>query len=164
MTDRVERAGLKVAPELVEFVETEALPGTGVAPETFWAGLSRLVEDYGPRNRALLARREELQAQIDAWHLRNRNAPHDHAAYVRFLEEIGYLLPEGAAFEVETAGSTPRSPPSPDRSLSCRSPTRAMRSTPRTRAGGAFTTRSTAPTQWAATRLPAGTTGAMALG
>jgi malate synthase len=107
MTDRVERAGLKVAPELVEFVETEALPGTGVAPETFWAGLSRLVEDYGPRNRALLARREELQAQIDAWHLRNRNAPHDHAAYVRFLEEIGYLLPEGAAFEVETAGVDP---------------------------------------------------------
>ena len=107
MNDPVLRAGLQIAPELVAFVETEALPGTGVAPETFWAGLSRLVEDYGPRNRALLERRADLQAQIDAWHLRHRNAPHDHAAYVRFLEEIGYLLPEGEAFEIETDGIDP---------------------------------------------------------
>jgi malate synthase len=107
MTDRVERAGLKIAPELVDFVETEALPGTGVSAEAFWAGLGTLIGEFGPRNRALLDRREALQAEIDAWHLRHRNAPHDHEAYRQFLEEIGYLLPEGEDFEIDTAGIDP---------------------------------------------------------
>jgi malate synthase len=107
MTERADRAGLKVARELTEFLETEALPGTGVAAADFWAGFAALVADCAPRNRALLARREELQAQIDAWHIRHRNAPHDHEAYKRFLEEIGYLLPEGEAFEIETANVDP---------------------------------------------------------
>jgi malate synthase len=107
MTERVERGGLQIARELAEFVEAEALPGTGVTAGTFWDGFGALVAEYGPRNRALLARREELQAEIDAWHVRHRNAPHDHEAYKRFLEEIGYLLPEGGAFEIETAGVDP---------------------------------------------------------
>jgi malate synthase len=107
MTERVDRAGLKIARELAEFVEAEALPGTGVAAADFWAGFGALVAECGPRNRALLARRDELQAQIDAWHIRHRNAPHDHEAYKRFLEEIGYLLPEGEAFEIETANTDP---------------------------------------------------------
>ena len=107
MSARVERAGLKIAPELVEFVETEALPGTEVPADAFWAGVAGLVEEFGPRNRALLARREELQAEIDAWHVRHRNAPHDHEAYKRFLEEIGYLLPDGESFEIETANVDP---------------------------------------------------------
>jgi len=107
MTERVERGGLQVARELAEFVEQEALPGTGVSAETFWGGFGALIAEFGPRNRALLARREELQAEIDAWHVRHRNAPHDHEAYKRFLEEIGYLLPEGPAFEIETTGVDP---------------------------------------------------------
>jgi malate synthase len=107
MTERVDRAGLKVAREFADFVEAEALPGTGVAAADFWAGFGALVAEYGPRNRALLARRDELQAQIDAWHIRHRNAPHDHEAYKHFLEEIGYLLPEGESFEIETANVDP---------------------------------------------------------
>jgi malate synthase len=107
MTERVDRDGLKVARELADFVEAEALPGTGIAAADFWAGFGALVAAYGPRNRALLARRDELQAEIDAWHVRHRNAPHDHEAYKRFLEEIGYLLPEGEAFEIETANTDP---------------------------------------------------------
>ena len=107
MTDRVERAGLQIARELAEFVEREALPGSGVTAETFWGGFGTLVAEFGPRNRALLARRDELQAEIDAWHVRHRNAPHDHEAYKRFLEEIGYLLPEGGDFEIETSGVDP---------------------------------------------------------
>jgi malate synthase len=107
MTERVARAGLQIARELADFVEVEALPGTGVTAETLWSGFGALVAEYGPRNRALLARRDELQAEIDAWHVRHRNAPHDHEAYKRFLEEIGYLLPEAAPFEIETTQVDP---------------------------------------------------------
>jgi len=99
---RVARSDLRVAPELASFLEDEALPGTGVAPETFWAGLSTLVHEFGPRNAALLERRAELQAQIDAWHLERRDQPHDREAYKAFLEDIGYLLPEGGEFTIET--------------------------------------------------------------
>src|SRR6056297_719279 len=94
MTTRVERTGLRIASELADFIESEALPGTGVGAETFWQGLSDLVHDFGPRNRELLGVREALQKQIDDWHIRHRNHPHDHEAYKAFLEEIGYLLPE----------------------------------------------------------------------
>ena len=104
---RVARSDLRVAPELASFLEEEALPGTGVAPETFWAGLSTLVHEFGPRNAALLERRAELQAQIDAWHIERRNQPHDREAYKAFLEEIGYLLPEGGEFTIETENVDP---------------------------------------------------------
>jgi len=104
---RLAKAGLEVAAELAAFIEDEALPGTGVAPEAFWEGLSRLVHDFGPRNRALLAIRDEMQAKIDAWHVANRDTPHDHEAYKAFLAEIGYLLPEGEAFEIDTANVDP---------------------------------------------------------
>ncbi|MCR9219753.1 MAG: malate synthase G [Alphaproteobacteria bacterium] len=102
-----ERAGLAVAAELAAFIEREALPGTGVAPEAFWDGLSALIHEYGPKNAALLATREELQRKIDAWHLAHRDRPHDHEAYKAFLTEIGYLAPEGEAFEIETANTDP---------------------------------------------------------
>ena len=95
--------GLTIAPELVDFVENQALPGTGIAAGDFWAGLSRLAHEMGPENRALLQKREDIQAKIDAWHVAHRDQAHDHTAYRAFLEEIGYLLPEGPAFEVETA-------------------------------------------------------------
>ncbi|MCG6557794.1 malate synthase G [Ruegeria sp. 1NDH52C] len=107
MSGRVERNGLKVAGELADFIETRALPGTGVEPADFWAGMARMVAELAPVNRALLARREALQEQIDAWHVAHRDRPHDHEAYKAFLAQIGYLLPEGAAFEIETADTDP---------------------------------------------------------
>ncbi|MFD2738555.1 malate synthase G [Sulfitobacter aestuarii] len=107
MTERAERNGLQVDRRLVEFVESRALPGTGVKAEAFWAGLAELVNDFGPQNRALLDRRGEMQEKIDAWHIANRDRPHDHEAYKAFLAEIGYLLPEGGDFEIETQNVDP---------------------------------------------------------
>jgi malate synthase len=88
-------------------IEKEALPGTGVASEQFWRGLSALVHEKGPKNRALLARRDELQASIDAWHRERRGKPHDQAEYTAFLQQIGYLVPEGPDFGVETENVDP---------------------------------------------------------
>ncbi len=96
-------AGLHVAPELLAFV-AEAADGTGVAPGAFWSGFAALVRDLAPRNAALLARRDELQAQIDAWHTSQGAGPYDAAAYTDFLRGIGYLLPEPEPFEVGTMG------------------------------------------------------------
>ncbi|UWQ40215.1 malate synthase G [Leisingera aquaemixtae] len=104
---RVEKQGIQVAPELADFIEKQALPGTGVEAETFWKGLAELVNGFGPENRALLAKREDIQARIDAWHIANRDKPHDHEAYKAFLAEIGYLLPEGGDFEIETQNVDP---------------------------------------------------------
>ena len=107
MVARIEVAGLQVAEELHAFVETQALPGSGVESQAFWDGLSKLIHDFGPRNRALLEKREDLQAKIDAWHIANRGNAHDHEAYKAFLAEIGYLLPEGDSFEIDTANVDP---------------------------------------------------------
>ncbi|MCL4747757.1 MAG: malate synthase G, partial [Burkholderiaceae bacterium] len=107
MTDRIELHGLKVARPLHELIEREALPGTGVTPERFWKGLSDLVHGLGPKNRALLARRDELQSKIDAWHLARKGKAHDQAAYTAFLAEIGYLVPQGGEFSIETAHVDP---------------------------------------------------------
>jgi len=107
MSDRVTTHGLQVDRQLFDFVETRALPGTGVAPETFWSGFAKLIQDLTPRNRALLAKREDLQGKIDAWHLARRNQSHDPAAYKAFLQEIGYLLSEGPDFKIETTNVDP---------------------------------------------------------
>ena len=98
---------LRVARKLHDFVNDEALPGTGVAPEAFWAGLDAIVHDLAPRNRELLARRDALQAEIDSWHRERRDRPVDPAAYRAFLEKIGYLAPEGPAFAARTANVDP---------------------------------------------------------
>jgi malate synthase len=103
MTSRIERAGLSVDPAMLDFVERQALPGAGISPDRFWRGFAGIVADLAPRNRELLARRDALQAQIDAWHREHRGKPHDHLAYRAFLEKIGYLLPEGEAFAIDTA-------------------------------------------------------------
>lgn len=95
--------GMQVAAHLAEFIETKALPGTGVSSESFWSGLSGLVNGLGDENRALLAKRAEIQGKIDAWHIDQRGKPQDAAAYEAFLREIGYLVPEGDDFEIETA-------------------------------------------------------------
>jgi malate synthase len=94
--------GMQVASHLAEFIETKALPGTGVSSESFWSGLSALVNGLGDENRALLAKRAEIQGKIDAWHIDQRGKPQDAAAYEAFLREIGYLVPEGDDFEIET--------------------------------------------------------------
>ncbi len=107
MQAMVERSGLKVAPVLCGFVEEKVLPGTGLDHAQFWQGFSALVHDLTPKNRALLAHRAALQAQIDDWHLARRNQVHDRDGYKAFLEEIGYLVPELAPFEIETSGVDP---------------------------------------------------------
>ncbi|KUP93796.1 malate synthase G [Tritonibacter horizontis] len=99
--------GMQVASELADFIETKALPGTGVNADRFWAGLAGLVNGMGDENRALLRKRETIQAQIDAWHQERRGQPHDAAAYKAFLQEIGYLVPENGDFQIETAGVDP---------------------------------------------------------
>jgi len=106
MTDRIEIAGLRIAPELHAFVAGEAIPGTGVDADAFWSGFSELVHDLAPKNRALLKKRDDIQEKIDAWHRAN-GAPSDLDAYKDFLTEIGYLLPEGPAFSVETDNVDP---------------------------------------------------------
>ncbi|WP_037300659.1 malate synthase G [Rubritepida flocculans] len=98
---------LHVAPELKSFIEAEALPGTGVSAEAFWSGLGSLLADLAPRNAALLAKRDALQAKIDAWHRAHPQKPIDAAAYEAFLREIGYLLPEPEDFAVTTANVDP---------------------------------------------------------
>ncbi len=94
---------LKVATELQRFIAEDALPGTGVAEAAFWSGFAAIIRDLAPKNRALLARRDALQAQIDTWHRARRSQTHDAAAYKAFLSEIGYLVPEGPDFTVDTA-------------------------------------------------------------
>jgi malate synthase len=98
---------LRVAAPLHELVEKRVLPGTGVAANAFWTGLGELIERLTPKNRALLARRDELQAKIDAWHREHAGKPHDAAAYKRFLTEIGYLEPEPDDFTISTTNVDP---------------------------------------------------------
>ena len=103
MTHRTSQGGLQVATVLNNLLTQRICPGTGLAPETVWAALEKIVADLVPRVRALLAKRDDLQAQIDGWHQRHAGVPHDAAAYQEFLGAIGYLLPEGPDFSATTA-------------------------------------------------------------
>ena len=104
MVERVEIGGLKIAKTLHDFANTEALPGTGVTPEAFWAAADAIIHDLAPKNAALLADRDALQAEIDAWHRERRGALLDLEAYKAFLKRIGYLVEEGPDFTVTTSG------------------------------------------------------------
>ena len=104
MTDRVTVGNLRVAQVLYDFVNNEALPGTGLDPDSFWSGVDKVVADLTPKNQDLLARRDDLQAQIDKWHRQRVIEPIDPEAYRQFLTEIGYLLPEPEDFTITTAG------------------------------------------------------------
>ncbi|MET2829915.1 malate synthase G [Mesorhizobium shangrilense] len=106
MTDRIEIAGLRIARELHDFVEREALPGTGIVADAFWNGFSAIVHDLAPKNRALLAKRDAMQEKLDGWY-RAHGAPVDMDGYKAFLKEIGYLVPEGPAFSVTTDNVDP---------------------------------------------------------
>ncbi|WFE73570.1 malate synthase G [Roseinatronobacter sp. S2] len=107
MTQGVARHGLQVDAQLAAFLEQQALPETGISADDFWQGFSDLVHDLTPRNRALLDTRASLQTQIDDWHVQHRNQPHDLASYKAFLEQIGYLLPEVAPFQIATENVDP---------------------------------------------------------
>jgi malate synthase len=102
MTERVQVGSLQVAKVLFDFVNNEAIPGTGITADTFWAGAEAVINDLAPKNRALLATRDDIQAQIDAWHQARAGQAHDAVAYKSFLQEIGYLLPEPADFQAST--------------------------------------------------------------
>src|ERR1700736_6917703 len=104
MTDRVSVGNLRVAKVLYDFVNTEALPGTDIDPDSFWAGVDKVVTDLGPQNQDLLARRDALQAQIDKYHRQHVIEPLDPDGYKQFLTDIGYLLPEPDDFTITTAG------------------------------------------------------------
>ena len=101
--ERVSIGGLKIAKILYDFVVHDAVPGTGIEASAFWQGLDRIVHDFAPRNRALLQKRDALQAKIDDWYRGRRGRPFDVAAHRAFLTEIGYLVPEGNPFQVDTA-------------------------------------------------------------
>lgn len=105
MTERIQAGGLQVAKELYDFINDKAIPGTGVDQAAFWAGFDTLVHDLAPKNKALLEKRDDIQAKIDAYH--RENPKMDFANYKAFLQEIGYLLPEGEAFEASTINVEP---------------------------------------------------------
>ncbi len=100
---RTTAGGLSIATVLHDFVVNEALPGTNLTAYTFWSSFAALLADFSPRNAAILAKRDALQAQIDTWHITHKSQPHNAAAYQKFLNEIGYLLPDPTPFSVETS-------------------------------------------------------------
>jgi malate synthase len=104
MTDRVTVGNLRVAQVLYDFINNEALPGTDIDPDSFWAGVDKVVTDLSPQNQDLLARRDDLQAQIDRYHRQHVIEPIDPDGYKQFLTEIGYLQPEPDDFTITTAG------------------------------------------------------------
>ncbi|HTT05050.1 MAG TPA: malate synthase G [Steroidobacteraceae bacterium] len=100
MNEKIAKAGLAVAQPLVRFIEDRALPRTGISAQTFWAGMAAIFSTFAAENRALLQRRDALQADIDRWHTSRRGQPHDAGAYEQFLRATGYIRPEPAAFRI----------------------------------------------------------------
>lgn len=102
MTEHVQVGGLQVAKVLFDFVNNEAIPGTGLTADKFWAGADKVIHDLAPKNKALLAKRDDFQARIDGWHQSRTGQAHDAVAYKAFLQDIGYLRPEAADFQATT--------------------------------------------------------------
>ena len=107
MTKYVTRAGLRIAAQLVEFTESRALAGTGIAADTLWQGLTDILDRFVPHNRMLLAKRDDIQAQLDAWHRAHPGPITDMAAYQAFLRDISYLVPEPTPFSIGTQNVDP---------------------------------------------------------
>ena len=107
MSERVDVAGLSVAKELQAFVENDVLPGLGIAPADFWRGFASLLDVFSPRNKALIAVRDDLQSKIDTWHQAHAGQSIDVAQTEAFLKSIGYLLPEVEDFEITTQNVDP---------------------------------------------------------
>lgn len=104
MSDRVPVGNLRVAQVLYDFITNEALPGTGIDADSFWAGVDKVVTDLTPQNQDLLARRDDLQAQIDRWHRQRIIGGIDAGEYQQFLTDIGYLQPDPGDFSITTSG------------------------------------------------------------
>ena len=102
MSERITHGSLKVSQELDKFLTDELLPGLDINPDAFWGSFERVLDEFGPRNKELLAKRTEIQKTIDNWHISKKGSPHNHDEYVNFLKEIGYLLEEGDDFEITT--------------------------------------------------------------
>jgi len=107
MSDRIEKNGLSIDAKLVNFIELEAIPGTGVDIKNFWQGFSNIVEKLGPKNKSLLQKREYIQSKIDKWHITNRGQVIDKETYKSFLLDIGYLVQEGEDFKIDTNNVDP---------------------------------------------------------
>jgi malate synthase len=107
MTEYVQSGGIQVAKELYDFINDSAIPGTGLDAQDFWAKFDKIANELAPKNRALLAKRDDLQAKIDAYHTERAGQPHNAAEYKTFLQEIGYLVPEGEAFAATTVNVEP---------------------------------------------------------
>ena len=102
MSKRITHGSLKVSQELDNFLTDELLPGLDINSDAFWESFERVLDEFGPRNKDLLAKRTEIQKTIDSWHISKKGSPHNHDEYVNFLKEIGYLLEEGDDFEITT--------------------------------------------------------------
>ncbi|MGK0461470.1 MAG: malate synthase, partial [Candidatus Azotimanducaceae bacterium] len=102
MTDKISNGQLEIEKVLYDLVTDEIIPGTGVEADVFWQGLEDILQEMMPRNKSLLAIRDDFQKKIDDWHKAQASKPHHAKAYEAFLKEIGYLLPEGGDFEIET--------------------------------------------------------------
>lgn len=100
---RTQAHRLQVATVLHRFIEDQVLPGTGIAPATFWAGFDAIVADLAPKNAALLGERDRLQTELDAWHKANPGPITDMPAYRAFLEKIGYLVPSPKKAKITTS-------------------------------------------------------------
>ena len=107
MIARTQKGGLQVANALIELVANKITPGIDVEPDTFWAAFEASLEELGPKNQALLRKRETLQTQIDDWHLEYKGQEHDAVAYKQMLLHIGYLVPEGGEFKITTTNVDP---------------------------------------------------------
>lgn len=107
MSERIKVGGLSVASELHTLINEEIIPGTGIDPDGFWQSFEAIINDLAPRNRALLAVREDMQQRIDKWHRDRAGLAHDHQSYKQFLVDIGYLVPTGEAFSITTENVDP---------------------------------------------------------
>ncbi|NWO06330.1 MAG: malate synthase G [Alteromonadaceae bacterium] len=107
MTERVEIGGIQVAKNLYDFVNNQAIPGTGVDPDKFWAEFDKIVNELAPRNRELLAKRDDIQEKMDSWNREHKGQKLDMAEYKAFLKEIGYLVDEPEDFKISTANVDP---------------------------------------------------------
>jgi malate synthase len=107
MTERVQVSGLQVARSIYDLVKQDIIPGTGVDVDVFWQSFASIIGDFAPKNRDLLEKRDDLQAKIDAWHQQRSGQPVNQSEYKAFLQEIGYLVPEGADFAITTANVDP---------------------------------------------------------
>jgi malate synthase len=107
MTERVQIGGIQVAKTLYDFVNNEAIPGTGVDADKFWAEFDKIVNELAPRNRELLAKRDAIQEKLDSWNREHKGQTLDMAEYKAFLKEIGYLVDEPEDFKITTANVDP---------------------------------------------------------